>query len=147
MNTVYSWSQGTMLRHHIEDSNSTWYATFTNDTDFEVTYTIQGKTYTTSPEDFIQNHYAAVNPPLNVWAECEILHEGTWKRNPTKDTYVDLTQDALKRNPTEDEKDDYEEILLKPLVKNDTLKRNPTEDAYVVITESDEEILITPTKK
>jgi len=111
MDPVYPLLEGTKLRHYIEAADSTWYAEFTQTN--KVTYFIGGLAFTSTPEVFVGRHYRAAlddifpyqepkrRPPVNVWAECEILHEGGWKRNPIQDIYVDLN-------------DDVEEIVLQP---------------------------------
>ena len=103
MDPVYPFSEGTKLRHYIESADSTWYAEFTQTN--KVTYSIGGLAFTSTPEVFVGRHYHAAlddifpyqepkrHPPENVWVECEILHEGVWKRDPIQDIYVNLTED------------------------------------------------------
>ena len=101
MSLVYPMRKGTELRHLIETAHSVWYAVFEDDST-QVTYYHNGERFQGTPEEFMKHHYSAVEPPKDVWKECEILHDGVWKRNPTTDQYIDLVEE------------DDEEIVLEP---------------------------------
>ena len=102
MSLVYPASKGLQVRHYIESAESIWYATFESDAN-KVTYFYKGWKQRTI-EEFVNHHHEVVTPPRDVWKECEIYHEGNWKRNPTTEQYIDLTQI-----------DDDEEIVLEPI--------------------------------
>lgn len=104
MSVIYPLNPGMRMRHYIEAADSCWYAVFCDRAD-QVKYFHEGVMYHGTPEEFVKHHYAAVEPPRKVWQECEVLHEGVWKRNPTVDSYIDLTKEA---------EDDDEEIVLRP---------------------------------
>lgn len=106
MTHVYSFQKGNKVRHYIESAHSMWYAIFESEAN-EVSYHHNGEKFQSTVEEFVKHHYAMVEPPRDVWKECEIYHEGAWKRNPTFDQYVDLTVEA-----------DDEEIVLQPQVQN-----------------------------
>ena len=112
MSTVYPLNPGTMMRHHIEAADSTWHATFT-ETPNHVTYFHEGEMFQGTPDEFVRHHYQAVEPPRSVWRECEVFHEGAWKRNPTHENYVDLTEDIVLQPQV------VEDIVLQPQVVED----------------------------
>jgi len=113
MNLVYPLTPGTAMRHHIESAHSTWHATFSNIPN-NVTYFHDGCMFQCTPEEFVAHHYQAVQTPHNVWKECEVLHEGRWRRNPSDDNYIDLTEEIVLQPHVNEYVE--EDIVLQPHV-------------------------------